>query len=566
MSEIAVYMLPVGQGAMNLITEYDGSDLVNLVLIDCGELRSGSNQPNNKQASDISKQFVRDKMKERFEVSGRDICLDFLLITHRDQDHISFAKEIFDFDDMAMIVDDNKFFMRYHESWHDDVYTVAQRSQEMKCERTVHIDGAKYTIHTSINNGFVIDYNDKESKFKANCSCNPSYYFYIHYEYESDEIEMERDIYAKIVEDNKLYTWVDYSFEGKMDVYESCNYVTMLDIFFNLFETYCQDLSCKKELENNFNLLKPQAYKSYDKVLEDLGTGKTNLKQPILKCFIGGIGDQAQETINFIYSLTRDYKNDFSPDEDIFNFHDWNIGLRIIHYAEINKMLEFYPSIDAPNNATSAVSLLYDCDDKETFKVLFTGDATHQTFGMINSKKDAVDMLTGAIWTAPHHGSISSLCTVGETAPIDELLNETQIRAVVISAGYCNQFGHPHGSFIKKFISTLRKSENKMEASHHTICYNSNDTNRGNWICQGTYCPIFTTLTHYSYVAHIFKYSANSQTFYYEFEEYSNVTEPYKFIGESNTTSPSNDATVAVNEKAKMAGADISLKKLFIIR
>lgn len=572
MSEIAVYMLPVGQGAMNLITEYDGSDLVNLVLIDCGELVIGKNS-NDKLISTEAKKFVKSKMKERFNHSTRKVCLDFLLITHRDEDHISFAQDIFDVDEMAISPNDNKVYMRYKGENFTDVYTVFKGSEEMKCERTIRID-AMYTIHTSPDS-FIITYKDKQSSFNAECSCKSRYRFSIN-EYTTDG-KNERHIHAYSHNDNRMYVMVNGTCNCVIDIDEGYDYNRMLSLFFKVFDNYCGYPSNKKAIEDQFELLKLSTYKSYDDVLADIDNGETNLKQPIAKCFIGGNEGQAQDTINFICKLTKEYKVDFNPYEDIFNFYSPNIGLRIIHYATISQLKDFYTCyIDSPNNATSAVGLLHDSNNEETFKVLFTGDATHHTFGKIYDDKEIIKMLTGAIWTAPHHGSTITLDAIGDFFPIDNLLEETNIKAVVISAGYKNRFGHPHSEFIEKFRFYLWNSKKVMATSQHTINYNLN----GAWVCQDTICPIFTTLSANLglispanlYLAHTFKYIPSESKSIYASSFYSYVRPPYKLIPSyekkinSATPSPSNGAVVAVNEKAKISDADISLKKLFIIR
>lgn len=573
MSDITVYMLPVGQGAMNLITEYEGTNLVNLVLIDCGEILIGK-KDNDKLASAEAKNFVKNMMDKRFTHSGEKVRLDYLLITHRDIDHLSFIEDLFNVYNIALVDDDDNVCVVYKRNGYTDVYTMFDGSKDVMCERTFYNDNT-YTIHRS-DDEFVIKYENKRfnSKFYAQCSCNKYYSFYINY-INNTSYGKNKYINAVSVESEKgkeIWVFEDFTMVNMVAIEGEIldHYTYMLNFFFELFDTYCTAFISKDEIIGLFDFLEADSYKSYNDIREDIGKSRQKIKAPITNCFVGGLIGQAEETVELLHILSQNYKDGFISNADIFEFNNPNITLEIIHYVKIEQMAKFFKSIDSPNNATSAVSLLYNSTGE--FKVLFTGDATQHTFGMIE-KQNTVGMLNDAIWTAPHHGSTSSLKGVGGSVPLDKLLEKISVKSVVISAGYQNKFGHPHGGFIAKFKRYFVYRAVTLPIGSHDICYNRNDTKRGDWVCQATDYPILTTLTKDRFVAHIFEFSTQTYKVDYRSNFFSTVTQSYECIPQDDSVHhpagsprPLDDVAVAENEKTKIADADISLKKLFIIR
>lgn len=100
---VKITAVPVGQGTMNIVHEYDGAGkLIYLALLDCGGDSADSRKrpPNAKLF-----RMLRELMQERAKGEDLDVdvhyYIDELIISHRDSDHINFLKTDYLFQDVC---------------------------------------------------------------------------------------------------------------------------------------------------------------------------------------------------------------------------------------------------------------------------------------------------------------------------------------------------------------------------------------------------------------------------------------------------------------------------------
>lgn len=168
--ECKVTTLYIGQGAMNLIEIYDGVNLVNLSLIDCGGSFIG--ETNEAIA------YVQDKMQRRWNASGwpnGQVYLDNLIITHRDADHINLFAKIF-----APCINNQGVFESENSKWfsfHDgiDLNVYKQKINASTCDEITYTQ----FIHRILEEHFIFAQSivsvwpdqDKVTHYvKINCS------------------------------------------------------------------------------------------------------------------------------------------------------------------------------------------------------------------------------------------------------------------------------------------------------------------------------------------------------------------------------------------------------------
>lgn len=94
-----------------------------------------------------------------------------------------------------------------------------------------------------------------------------------------------------------------------------------------------------------------------------------------------------------------------------------------------------------PNNSVS-VAVALEVRIGETLRFLFPGDATSATMNCIYHVQfpEGYEM---SVMSAPHHGSISS-CS---PRALGNFLDKLPTYEMIVSAGYNNEYGHPHRQF-----------------------------------------------------------------------------------------------------------------------
>lgn len=558
MGKIVISVLPVGQGAMNLIEGYnDSNELTELLLIDMGNEMTGpkySEGFDEKKPIFDSMQYVLSKMVERAKVSNHQRKLDLLFITHRDTDHYKFLERLFQPYNYSVDKGDGIVTCKLIYDEHEDSYT-AYDSNKVKCERTRYFLDfytendpyicLKYHITDEGSGTASLFYKFHKIEISGNCKT-------VSFNEASLDIELRNTGKCIECEDQHIISRFDNS-EGRFyiegdtpqEIQLNVPYSNTWDLFNDWMLTLVDKLEYeeKQEFVDFYYEISSGIYKTYDEVIAISKEVPKDLNKPIYKCVIGGIQSKAANEMDILSKLSQDVISTYDPSKDILMFQNGTSAFRLLHYyneVELKNVFGTH-SIQSLSNATSAVGLFYENNITTGFKFLFPGDATNHTFiAMQNDINQPFELLKGSYWVAPHHGSAKTL------NKMDGMLKDANIRKLFISAGYCNKHGHPNNSFIDDFT---RAMQSRPPETAHDICINGTDSARAraNWIHRTVTTPIYTVLEckdkMIGYVWHSFEYmSERPDDITYKREEY---------ISSTNTAYEPTALTLSSNSQRK---------------
>lgn len=568
---IIVTMLPVGQGAMNLIETYEqtgpwgGEQLCNLTLIDCGfqstrPMTFDKLKDNNKNAV----LYMADKMQERSKV--RDgLLIDNIIFTHRDTDH--------------WILFDNLWEAFWGEHWENGCAIVREKDGNI-------LGNAIYEPDNNTKVSYFMDQIQKIAEHEVSfCTDyipgNPFIKIRGKHSFQEEDEETELifnsffyDIEVKAVwtrdsMDISIYTTTE---DQTLLVHvmlgeEQGNAVLAGNIgeyfFWNSGEPVPQDDSqmrallmafmdqCKcyfSELEGidllGFFLEEKFPYMDSQNIIDIIIKYGQNTSGVIGNVYVGGNAGRDRTKTGRLSGVGLMLKR--AELLSAGGVHELAAGMEIPlinqsvslfvverlgleELSQINGDWESSSNSAIQNNGTSAVLVLLNKKDNVFQKFFFPGDATVHTFYSICfSEEEKVSAISNAVWTAPHHGSYT---TNRGTVSIEDkqvnifqhFLSEADPKAVIISAGYKSSHGHPNFSFIK-WLCKYFSEANKEEQSHN-VCFNFRDDRMGQWCHVDTIYPIYTSLQHMgdtiTYQAHNFSMSDSCHSCSYSNTQYS---------------------------------------------
>ena len=483
MDKVVIKVLPVAQGSMNLIEGYKGDDLKTLVMIDFG----------GTQSSDVispisireSINYALKKMKQRAQQPGSSTKLDYLLITHRDEDHYNFIKRLFSKNYSASVEDKIVTCSLAYDD-HYDTYYADKEAVKVSASRSTNVedDGS---LH--------ISYNEFENYRELNCVCG-KYHLSIN-SHSSGNASLE----VRISEHFKPVNITSCRIKGNLvlindkqillDENNKNPYEEFVDWTTKIIDEYI----CYKKKDELINTIKEKSrglYKTVDEVEYLAENTPPELFKPIDKCFIGGETYKNDDEMNFIRKLSKEVVEDWSSQNSICEFDNSSVQFKIVGYYSEKTLMDLFETdsdIYSQSNATSAIGMLIDTNYTD-FKFVFPGDATCHTFYAM-TLDGSFDLLKKAGWTAPHHGSFITLDSKDPDI-FNMLLNEADVKKMVVSAGYNNSYGLPNKSFIRQFNSMLMEKEVKFD--EHELCFNDNDGSAHCWCHISTTAPLYTTL------------------------------------------------------------------------
>lgn len=563
MIEINVTMLPVGQGAMNLIEVYvvEGGSrrLYDLTLIDCGFQRTRPVRLNKLPIYDKKAvEYTVGKMRERSEL-GDGIYLDNVIFTHRDTDH--------------WILFDNL----WEELYGGNFATTGRRERGLMGSviRSLN-DQVQETFYINVPKTIF----EQQSVFNSKLVFGQPYYeiwgkHSIQGGVEKTEIIFRsilsgglckavwfRDnlevlaftrenqnsiLMANLISDDGAS--MTYNLRGDTFVWKSGrplpaddNQVRTLLVEFIQYIIQDEELHQKLEgIENLYGFLTELfIYRPAEEITQIIMNG-TPVSGVVGHIFAGGniAADQNEKTkrlsnvglmLKRAELLSADgVIHELAAGSSISLFEDLELQVLerlsvpdLLHIGGRDIIWESRSSSAIKNNGTSAVLVLADGTD-DFQKFFFPGDATVHTFyRMLNS--DLGGWFMDAVWTAPHHGSYATNWgyevmrdgagkVVARRDIFPLLLGMVTPRAVVITAGCNSSHGHPNFSFLG-WLQQYFCSES-VTVSLHNICFNLSDTSDGEWRYTNTKYPVYTSLQYeensmkgifnMTYQAHAFK-------------------------------------------------------------
>lgn len=533
MGKVVINILPVGQGAMNLIEGYDDSNnLTDLLLIDMGN--KGVNREEFDESTPVgdSINYVCDKMAERLKSSNNQRKLDLLLVTHRDTDHYSFVKKLFNHSSCSGSVFSGWIKCNLVKDGYKDIYTAYGRTGEVKFERCSMPEDSdeatpsmRLNYHLQGNESGTASLNYEGNGFSVNANCNIYHnddiaFCYVEYVYTSNRIKYRKFIssrysisgeYGEIMADYEKETHSLKPDQPPSNIWE---------IFLGLLDSSVVGYFRQEDKEIYIDYFSGKwegIYKTSEEVYAISATIPGEVSKPIYRCIIGGAYSKSSESaMDNLRKLSKEIISVSRMKKDVLKLKNGTSYFKLLQYYDeddledpLNKMCvgDTYLS-----NAASAVGLFYE-KNEAGIKFLFPGDATRHTFTIIQKDEALFNTLKDSYWLAPHHGSIGTLDDrQGKFLPA--LLKEANVKHLIISAGYFNSFGHPNASFIKKFSEAMSDCEPKTA---HDICINANDSsfNSGaRWVHGDITVPIYTVLecegTKIGYVGHSFEYMTES--------------------------------------------------------
>lgn len=527
MTRIEVNLLPVGQGAMNLIEIYNMNDqLVHLSLIDCGFDRTRpvrySSLPD---CTAKSVDYAAEKMQQRF-TQGGDVYIDYVLITHRDTDHwILFdnlleklfgTKEVTGFSENIYYLQKNidpqtaeDFFANTDSQLY--LYTRTHSSssdrRDVRIEYEYRIDAGTTDVPKSavyfqdnmqnVSAVLLLDLSNesctfrsadlvtgipildvrlvpcpdtKPTELKIAGTHNKNTYTYDGIFPIPESLETLWDIWTPFLHDVAAS---DHRFDEILRLDAILEDGFSHDGFLHYTpETIMQRLTEHQQLQKIVGLFLWGGYIPADQGPRNQpsGVGKLRMRSELLSvCGAKEVvpGDK--------YCLSEPFYLDILERLEPERL----IGIRIRESEPASQ-----PAI--LRNGTSAVSLLNNAADADFQKFLFAGDATiHTLYAMFQNN---LVFIRNSIWTAPHHGSYTT--SKGKYAKSEQgspeyadlfpfLLHCFEPMAMVIQSGYLNRHGHPNITFFRWIKKVLSRKE--LECTAHYVYVNQNDTNTADW-------------------------------------------------------------------------------------
>lgn len=539
MSTIVVTLLPVGQGAMNLIEIYDGTPddprLIHLSLIDCGT----DKKPEN---IDKSVNYVAAKMNNRHNSSTDGLYLDYVLFTHRDRDHWSLFNTIIEkaFGTLAIHNPNNRIRFLQHiindmvsedfrgnMEWSDLSYTRTYSVPTMNHDNTYaeYKRAMNNTQKLKVKDSWLI-YNAKQNcgvlleldfiSHELRCSTySPAQSTFIKAEFSESAVEGAANTIIKFNASNTIScesTLENYADHWKVALYFLSYLVDNNYPSAPLINSVMQFL-CVETYRYDFISYTPE------KIISELNSKKPIT--PIIGRFLWGgyaAADINKNTgkLTGVGKLRRDSEilaADASIELSQFRFPFrllGNIRLDVLECLSARQLIRGIPVSGAESssniailkNGTSAVSLL-SVSKNERLKFLFTGDATIHTFYAMHDN-DMLQYATGAVWTAPHHGSYTTAKGVfnNDTSLPDNkrfyfpyFFSLSSPQGMVIESGYQNKYGHPHHTFYDWVQPYLPQTTGP--AGLHFVYTNTNDLARDDAIFEISACasPLYSGVT-----------------------------------------------------------------------
>lgn len=535
MAEVIISMLPVGQGAMNLIEVYaDDSfkQLISLSLIDCGAVST------SREECKMSIDYVVSKMANRAERCD-GIIFDLVMFTHRDRDHWNLFKKLFynfygpkfkvktgqsSYSHNLQYVVNEDYLSGSHTIFQEE-YFLNENIFDSSATYRRNIYGDDFSYDISISH--YADHKSVSVKYinESSNGCNlvaPSIVSISHFWEFGDTKNPDDIIDSVIISLHGISKTFQFRLKGInlvcINYYEEVIIGKLEQIsleeprtefwWWNLTEQIhkreCKHIFDAFGVEDGifFDIME-QAHSNFYRTKEYIEQYMTAIPdpgfiKPISQLITGGNINQKGKSFGSTYELasamSRNVREAVSGSEyKLFP----NFMLKILERINIEKLgSEDTWLYNTANNATSAVSLLWDENLNKPI-CLFTGDATCHTFYHILIKTEDFKFLHNAVWTAPHHGAYRTIAGIiateeGNSEIYPTVLAKMQPRAMVISAGYLNRHGHPHYSFIMMTHEYFEYNGKKCEL--HDVCYNRNDTNVGEWQHEWCNTPLFTSV------------------------------------------------------------------------
>ncbi len=501
MYSVEISMLPVGQGAMNLIEVYAGYELVNLSLIDCG---SEDGKEPSREACEVSVDYVKRKMYENGK--GEMMYLNNLFITHRDRDHYNLFDKLFD-------------------EYYNNGYVRSDRECYFICNQNEYMSEKYYCDKVSDFYTAEIVYFNNPFEYGVYFTFRRSSMADIYIQYQDTELSV--DVYGTVSKDltidiTYLVTTIYISVERygknkclcksiiKKGEEEEEIEVEEKDCSLDEWDSYVDECFtlCSSVIDNeSFFIIKFQdfvsAFYKNKEEISNLFQGVEHMP-PIEYLYIGGNPNQKGQMYMAFEKKARSlsYLNNFEYDQTMCQLLE-NLRLEVIVRMSVEQLQQvrnqmFYQSFNA-NNATSAVLLLEDTSNSDFQKCLFMGDATVHTFYYMTECLGEwfMQKISNAVWTAPHHGSFNTSFGIVTKQEEEEsikwdvlarLMEKSKPKEIVVSAGYLNKHGLPNKYFVEKARQFLPEKE------EHAICFNSTNNACAVWQSGRIKSALYTTL------------------------------------------------------------------------
>lgn len=508
-------VLPIGQGACNLVEVYDNSNkLVFLGMVDCGnktnEQAFNVDGYSGKFNSNVEASFdyITQKMRERAENENTgstqeikyNLLLDLFILTHQDGDHWIMLEKM---------LEHVKGYVCYKNP------RTENTDKSLYCEEEKNIGGSlvKYKIL------YKLEYKKKSSNLYSYFVFIDNYIMKVFFQNDGNKTEL-------IYENESVKLTRIRNKNGEVIKLNGKEY-----IIGNVPSQYEEIVCYFDMLQNNIN---------YTKEHVEYELNKGSKVEPFITNFLKGgddyVGKAAEFSKNFSWHLSKTTNRIASTNkytENIFKNGYVSIDLLCgtVNGKSNSKSLEELPVDNAKKynikNATSAVTLWTIGDTK----YLFPGDATVHTMMHLNNL-DNINNHTNAIMTAPHHGSDNS--SKGKKQPASpetkyqgdwgiyrEFLDNYKPSAVTISAGRNYGFGHPGPEFVKATDCYF----NNTGANEHIIytCIDEYNKNKYYGLYQ-TKSPIYSTL----------QYDGGDRKVYFQRLQFTNSIIPnYEIVNDS---------------------------------
>lgn len=548
--ESVLTVLPIGQGACNLVEVYDNSNkLVFLGMVDCGN--KNEHFSNYSNVSDSFK-YLREKMKARAQaiygagINDDQIYLDLFILTHQDGDHHNkFSELIENFIQNKVFGYDVKQFVLY------------KNNEYLNPPMSVCADYSK-------------------SEYKYEYELNKVLITHI-YEYDKEKVEIkfpDKCVYVMEKTDtNKCKISKKGAFKYNKVTINEHNAIVQIDRKDNIYSFTDEDIALRDNynhdgwkyyialkafVEYSIDMKNSTIIKESEKWFLALFQTKEDIKdffifgepaQFVIGEFLKGGASYEKQANNFVKRIsarTKTYvdraKSDYSYEIKNGNTTVGTVKVLCnLEIGDLNKISIKDSHGAGPNykNGSSLVTLWTIGDTK----YLFPGDATVHTMMHLNTEytnlpKNEQEICTecvkreSAIMTAPHHGSDHS--SKGKKQPASsetkyqgdwgiyrEFLDNYKPSAVTISAGRNYGFGHPGPEFIKATDCYF----NNRGANEHIIytCIHEDSKNKYYGLYQ-TSSPIYSTL----------QYDGGDRNVRFQRLQFNNsITPNYEIVNES---------------------------------
>lgn len=555
-------VLPIGQGACNLVEVYDNSNkLVFLGMVDCGNKNECFFNYSN--VSDSFK-YLREKMKARAQaiygagVNDDQIYLDLFILTHQDGDHhnkflnllegyvvgnmnnltLNKGGYIYNYKDNSILSYPYLYIKPETYGLTDKLNIIIQN------EYSSTGDDNKFLINIIGMLKVIINKNLSTNRFTVATSYSSKSQKTFNFKIDQNKVFIGRD------------TQNPYEISDK-DLL--CRGLPGWE-YYIVLKAFCESAEGKAAIGKRklTELIKKQLkrwliddYKALDQIKVVLQSRNRSL------CIIGefwkggaNYETQAQNFVKRISARTKTYvdraKSDYSY--KIKNGNTTVGTVKVLCNLEIeklNKINNIENSHGAGPNYKNGSSLVTLWTIGDT-KYLFPGDATVHTMMHLNTEytnlpKNEQEICTecvkreSAIMTAPHHGSDHS--SKGKKQPASsetkyqgdwgiyrEFLDNYKPSAVTISAGRNYGFGHPGPEFVKATDYYFNSNQQEYNNDHIIYtCIHEDSKNKYYGLYQ-TSSPIYSTL----------QYDENVKKVYFQRLQFNNsITPNYEIVNES---------------------------------